>query len=220
MASKFIVLIALASATHAGVIGYDAHPAYSDSASVSYSSVSAPVASHVSSPIYAKVAAPAYAAPAYKVSAPLAYAVPVVKKVIAEEYAPAHYQFGYEVNDPHNGDVKSHQESRDGDLVKGSYSVVEADGSRRIVEYTADPHNGFNAVVHKEPSAVSVKAVAPVYAKVAAPVSYSAPHSYAAPTFAKVAYPAVAEVGYSAAPAVSYSSLSAPVSHAAPSYYH
>lgn len=34
-------------------------------------------------------------------------------------------------------------------MVKGQYSVVEADGSIRTVEYTADKHNGFNAVVHK-----------------------------------------------------------------------
>ncbi|XP_074037377.1 uncharacterized protein [Leptinotarsa decemlineata] len=239
MAFKFIAFFAFVAVAKAGVIGYDSHPAYSSAPSVSYSSVSAPVASHVSSPVHAKAAAPVYAAPAYKVAAPLAYAAPVVKKVVAEEYAPAHYQFGYEVNDLHTGDVKNHQESREGDLVKGSYSFIEADGSRRIVEYTVDPHSGFNAVVHKEAGAVPVKAVAPVYAKVAAPayakvvaplvakvaapVAYAAPHNYAAPAFAKVAYPAVpavAKVGYSAAPAVSYSSVSAPLDHAAPSYYH
>lgn len=27
--------------------------------------------------------------------------------------------------------------------------LQEADGSTRVVEYTADKHNGFNAVVHK-----------------------------------------------------------------------
>lgn len=57
----------------------------------------------------------------------------------------------------------------------GSYSLVESDGSRRIVEYTADAHNGFNAVVHKEPAAVAVKAVAPIVTKIAAPLAYSAP---------------------------------------------
>lgn len=31
----------------------------------------------------------------------------------------------------------------------GQYSLVEADGSIRTVDYTADKHNGFNAVVHK-----------------------------------------------------------------------
>lgn len=31
----------------------------------------------------------------------------------------------------------------------GQYSLVEPDGSIRTVDYTADKHNGFNAVVHK-----------------------------------------------------------------------
>ncbi|KAG5876974.1 hypothetical protein JTB14_027873 [Gonioctena quinquepunctata] len=166
MAVKIIVLVAIASIAHAGVIGYDSHAAYSDAPSVSYSSVSAPA---IHAPVYAKVAAPAYAAPAYKVAAP-AYATPAykvaapaykvaspayqvaapvsyAKNVVAEEYAPAHYEFGYGVEDPHTGDVKSHQETREGDYVKGSYSLIEADGSKRIVEYTVDPHSGFNAVV-------------------------------------------------------------------------
>lgn len=31
----------------------------------------------------------------------------------------------------------------------GQYSLVEPDGSIRTVDYTADKHSGFNAVVHK-----------------------------------------------------------------------
>lgn len=62
------------------------------------------------------------------------------------------------------GDSKNQQETRNGDVVQGSYSLVEPDGTRRIVEYTADPHNGFNAVVHKEPLGGVVKTVAaPAY---------------------------------------------------------
>lgn len=34
-------------------------------------------------------------------------------------------------------------------LFIGQYSLVEPDGSVRTVDYTADDHNGFNAVVHK-----------------------------------------------------------------------
>lgn len=34
-------------------------------------------------------------------------------------------------------------------MVKGSYSVVEPDGTTRTVHYTADDKNGFNAVVTK-----------------------------------------------------------------------
>nr|AYA49972.1 cuticular protein 67 [Leptinotarsa decemlineata] len=180
--------------------------AYSAAPAVSYSSVSAPLTapalsysapvqsyaapalSYAAPPVsYAapalSYAAPAlsYAAPHLKVAAPVAYAAPITKTIVAE--APAQYDFGYSVNDPHTGDSKSQQESRHGDAVQGSYSLIESDGTRRIVEYTADAHNGFNAVVHKEPAAVAVKAVAPVVAKVAAPLAYAAPvaHAYAAP---------------------------------------
>jgi hypothetical protein len=51
---------------------------------------------------------------------------------------------------------------------------VEPDGTRRTVEYTADPVNGFNSVVHKEPLGVA-KVVAPAVAKVAIPLAYGAP---------------------------------------------
>jgi hypothetical protein len=53
------------------------------------------------------------------------------------------------VKDYHTGDLKSQWEHRDGDKVKGSYSVLEPDGSVRTVDYTADDHNGFNAVVKR-----------------------------------------------------------------------
>ena len=53
------------------------------------------------------------------------------------------------MKDQHTGDLKSQWEHRDGDKVKGSYSVLEPDGSIRTVDYTADDHSGFNAVVKK-----------------------------------------------------------------------
>ncbi|CAG9863997.1 unnamed protein product [Phyllotreta striolata] len=69
-------------------------------------------------------------------------------------YAHPKYKFNYAVHDPHTGDEKQQYEERDGDTVKGQYSLKEADGTTRIVQYEADKHNGFNAVVHKvgEPS--------------------------------------------------------------------
>lgn len=202
----------------AGVIGYAAQPHYSAASDVSYSSVSVPVAgpiySKVAAPAYAKIVSPvSYAVPALKAVAPVAYAAPYAKTVVAEEFAPAHYQFSYGVSDPHTGDSKSQEEYREGDVVKGSYSLIEADGSKRIVEYTSDPHNGFNAVVHKEASKVIVKA--PLVAKIAAPVAYPSP------TYASYSAPVVAKVAYSPASAVSYSSLAAPAVYSAPSsYYH
>ncbi|KAM3962374.1 uncharacterized protein ACR2FA_003615 [Aphomia sociella] len=65
-------------------------------------------------------------------------------------YAIPKYTYEYKIEDPHTGDNKYHHESRDGDVVKGVYSLHEADGTIRIVEYTADKHNGFNAVVKHE----------------------------------------------------------------------
>lgn len=59
------------------------------------------------------------------------------------------YHFNYGVKDLHTGDLKSQWEHREGGVVKGSYSVMEPDGSIRTVDYTADDHNGFNAVVSK-----------------------------------------------------------------------
>ncbi|XP_023179181.2 uncharacterized protein LOC111605080 [Drosophila hydei] len=67
------------------------------------------------------------------------------------EYAPQfehpEYAFSYGVKDLHTGDVKSQWESRDGDGVKGHYSILEPDGSIRTVHYTADAKKGFNAIV-------------------------------------------------------------------------
>lgn len=45
-------------------------------------------------------------------------------------------------------------------MVQGSYSLIEPDGSRRVVSYAADPVNGFNAVVQKDPSITVKTAVA------------------------------------------------------------
>ncbi|XP_019868551.2 larval cuticle protein A2B [Aethina tumida] len=77
--------------------------------------------------------------------------------VPAEPYNPhPQYNFQYGVQDASTGDIKEQKEIRDGDVVKGSYSLVEPDGSKRIVDYTADPVNGFNALVRKEPLAHAV----------------------------------------------------------------
>lgn len=46
-------------------------------------------------------------------------------------------------------------------MVKGEYSLVEPDGTTRKVTYTADDHNGFNAVVHKSGHAIHPET--PVY---------------------------------------------------------
>lgn len=54
------------------------------------------------------------------------------------------------MKDLHTGDIKHQWEKKEGDVVKGQYSVVEPDGRIRTVDYTADSKNGFNAIVkHK-----------------------------------------------------------------------
>ncbi|XP_044263003.1 cuticle protein 7-like [Tribolium madens] len=59
------------------------------------------------------------------------------------------YKFDYGVEDLHTGDVKSHHEVRLGKEVSGVYTVREPDGTVRVVKYTAGPHKGFQAEVHK-----------------------------------------------------------------------
>ncbi|XP_050350384.1 cuticle protein 7-like [Nymphalis io] len=133
--------------------------------------------------------------------------VPVAKYAYAEAEAPAHYDFQYSVHDEHTGDIKQQQESRAGDDVHGSYSLVQPDGVHRIVEYTSDKEHGFNAIVRYEghpipqPAPAKVAYAAPAKIAYAAPakIAYSAPISYAAPV-AKVAYAPVAKVAYAAHP--------------------
>lgn len=59
------------------------------------------------------------------------------------------YGFNYAVNDPSTGDNKAQWETRNGDVVRGAYSLVEPDGNVRLVEYTADSLTGFNAIVKR-----------------------------------------------------------------------
>ncbi|KAI5645765.1 insect cuticle protein domain-containing protein [Phthorimaea operculella] len=61
------------------------------------------------------------------------------------------YKYWYEVQDPTTGDSKRLHEVRQGDAVSGSYSVLDPDGTRRTVHYTADPYTGFKAVLVQEP---------------------------------------------------------------------
>ncbi|XP_034239952.1 adult-specific cuticular protein ACP-20-like [Thrips palmi] len=57
------------------------------------------------------------------------------------------YDFKYGVEDHHTGDHKDAKEERDGDVVKGEYSLLQPDGRKRIVHYTSSKHGGFNAIV-------------------------------------------------------------------------
>lgn len=63
--------------------------------------------------------------------------------------APPKYEFSYGVGDAKTGDQKEQSEVRVGDLVKGQYSLAEPDGTIRVVKYTSDGINGFNAIVER-----------------------------------------------------------------------
>ncbi|XP_050071219.1 cuticle protein 19.8-like [Anopheles maculipalpis] len=69
-----------------------------------------------------------------------------------DEYDRDDYSYGYAVRDELSGDIKSQQETRNGDRVRGQYRTLESDGTERIVDYTADDIRGFNAVVRHQPS--------------------------------------------------------------------
>ncbi|XP_046990152.1 cuticle protein 21-like [Schistocerca americana] len=196
MACKLIVLAAFVAVAHAGFLGAPAvvapGPAIAARAYAAPVAYAAPAlrAAPVAYAAPALRAAPLAVAPAVR-AAPVAVAAPAA---VAAEYDPnPQYSYAYSVQDALTGDSKNQQESRSGDVVQGSYSLVEPDGSIRTVDYTADPVNGFNAVVHKEAGAHP----APVVAKVAAPVAYAAPAvakiaapvAYAAPAIAKYAAP-------------------------------
>ncbi|CAH2075440.1 unnamed protein product, partial [Iphiclides podalirius] len=108
--------------------------------------------------------------------APIAIQAVHAPVAIAEPVSYPRYAFAYGVKDPHTGDVKSQQEERDGDVVRGSYSLVEPDGTTRTVNYSADDHNGFNAVVQRTGHAVHPQ-VAPVAHYAAAPAIAISPYS-------------------------------------------
>lgn len=120
-------------------------------------------------PLLAKTAAVPIAAAAPAVVAAKTIAAAPVALAANTEFADAYpqYRYAYNVQDAITGDSKAQEETRDGDVVKGSYSLIEPDGSRRTVNYYADPINGFNAVVQKD-----VPVVAPVVAakQIVAPV--------------------------------------------------
>ncbi|KPI94584.1 Larval/pupal rigid cuticle protein 66 [Papilio xuthus] len=83
--------------------------------------------------------------------------------------------FSYGVADPYTGDYKSQIESRAGDRVRGQYSLLDADGTRRTVDYAAGAE-GFNANVRKDPAlipAATAAYAAPVY-----PYGYGYPYGY------------------------------------------
>jgi Insect cuticle protein len=71
------------------------------------------------------------------------------------------YQFGFDVKDDEFTNYQNRKETRDGGVIKGSYSVVDSDGFIRTVTYTADPKEGFKAEVVREPTDIVIKVPTP-----------------------------------------------------------
>ncbi|XP_047002799.1 cuticle protein 7-like [Schistocerca americana] len=111
-------------------------------------------------------------------AAPAVHAAPAIPGALAAAGADAdydpnpQYSFSYSVSDALTGDAKQQQESRSGDAVQGSYSVVEPDGAVRTVQYSAAPGAGFNAVVSRTGGAPPPPAPARVAAPAPLPGGY------------------------------------------------
>ncbi|XP_026292659.2 larval cuticle protein A3A-like isoform X2 [Frankliniella occidentalis] len=113
------------------------------------------------------------------------------------EYDPnPSYSYAYDVQDALTGDSKRQHESRSGDVVRGSYSLNDPDGTRRTVDYAADPVNGFNAVVRREPLALSLGAigVSPLTARIVTPLATTSSSRLDAPSGLTVASPVSAHL--------------------------
>lgn len=59
----------------------------------------------------------------------------VIAKTTDEYDVHPQYKYAYNVNDALTGDNKAQEEIRDGDVVKGYYTFLEADGTTRTVNY-------------------------------------------------------------------------------------
>ena len=172
----------------------------------------APTVSYTSSPTYSYASIPIRA-----IVSPTAYTAqtPLVSVDHQDDPNPQ-YSYSYSVNDASTGDAKSHEETRNGDVVQGSYSLVESDGSIRKVDYSADDVSGFNAVVHRTvgavaPPPVPVKSIpsvpaAPLIAKIASPAStlpYKPVPALTIKSFPEVGYQSLPQiVEYKSSPAL------------------
>ncbi|XP_013136028.1 PREDICTED: larval/pupal rigid cuticle protein 66-like [Papilio polytes] len=105
----------------------------------------------------------------------------VVLFALAAVCAADYSQFSYGVADPYTGDYKSQIETRAGDRVRGQYSLLDADGTRRTVDYAAGAE-GFNANVRKDPALIPAAPAA--IAATAYPYGYGYGYPYGYNNFA------------------------------------
>ncbi len=86
--------------------------------------------------------------------------------------APAHYQYGYKVNDDYHGVDFGHEEKREGKYMEGVYHVLLRDGRGQTVKYNVDGYGGYVADV-----SYSGKGYAPPPHKPHKPVKHTPPHA-------------------------------------------
>ncbi|KFB42450.1 AGAP010116-PA-like protein [Anopheles sinensis] len=220
MAFKFVLLATLVAAASAGLLP----AAHHGSIATSHSTIqhhAAPAVHHVGA---------IHAAPA------VYHHQPTIVKTIAQptilksyghhedhydHHAPANYEFSYSVHDEHTGDIKSQHETRHGDEVHGQYSLLDSDGHRRVVDYHADHHSGFNAVVRREPT--GVKIAQPVHKVIAQPVHVSS-YAHAPVAHATIQHHHAAPIAHHVAPIAHYAAPiahhAAPIAHSSSSIVH
>ncbi|XP_058064790.1 cuticle protein 18.6-like [Anopheles bellator] len=206
MVFKFVAFATLIAATSAGLLPVAHHGAIATSHSTIQHHAAPAV--HYHGDLHASPAVYHHAPAIVKT-----IAQPTIVKSV-EHHAPANYEFSYSVHDEHTGDIKSQHETRHGDEVHGQYSLLDSDGHHRIVDYHADHHSGFNAVVRREPT--NVKVLQPVHKVIAQPVHVHAHH--AAPIAHHVAPVAHATYQHHHAAPIAHHAI--PVAHATIQHHH
>ncbi|XP_052132222.1 uncharacterized protein LOC113201683, partial [Frankliniella occidentalis] len=99
-----------------------------------------------------------------------------------------HYKYQYAVDDRASGVVNDRWEQRNGDFVKGQYSLLDPDGKVRTVDYEVDGERGFHAVVRTQypaPSLLSIQSASQVHEVYQdSPVNVRAKNGVGVPSFA------------------------------------
>jgi Insect cuticle protein len=215
MAFKFVILFATLAAVNCGIL----QPAGVYQHTAAILPQQATIVKQVQ-PVYTQAyAQPAYAQQAYVQPAAAVYKQAAVVKQVVQE-APANYEFNYDVHDQQTGDIKQQSEKAVNGAISGQYSLIDADGYRRIVDYTADDHSGFNANVRREP--LNVKVAQPTIAvqKVIAQPAIAVQKVIAQPALAVQKYVSAPATQYVSAPATQYVSAPAPQYYSAPAAHY
>ncbi|XP_059611741.1 cuticle protein 21-like [Phlebotomus argentipes] len=178
MAFKFVPILALLAVAH-GYPGIYQAPAL----------LKSPAALIQPAPLIAQAQlAPALLA---KPAAPL-----LLKKEFETIDPNPQYSFAYDIKDALTGDIKNQQETLDNGVIKGQYSLIEPDGRQRIVDYIADPINGFNAdvkyagaaIAPAQPALIKTYATPAIAKATLTPALAAAAYIKTAPAYASAAY--------------------------------